>query len=49
MDIAPLVKHFSSQGLVIHEARVIKASLEDAFVSATGIEVECMKKEKEKK
>jgi ABC-2 type transport system ATP-binding protein len=49
IDIAPVVNYLSAEGLFIYEARLIKPSLEDAFVKATGIEVDLMKKEKEKK
>ncbi len=49
IDIAPVVSYLSDKGLLIYEARLIKPSLEDAFVRATGIEISSMKKEKEKK
>ncbi|MBS0011292.1 MAG: ABC transporter ATP-binding protein [Bacteroidales bacterium] len=49
IDIAPVVSYLSEAGLLIYEARLIKPSLEDAFVRATGIEISSMKKEKERK
>jgi len=49
IDIAPVVNYLSAEGLFIYEARLMKPSLEDAFVKATGIEIDLMKKEKEKK
>jgi len=49
IDIAPVVNYLSAEGLFIYEARLMKPSLEDAFVNATGIEIDLMKKEKEKK
>jgi ABC-2 type transport system ATP-binding protein len=49
IDIAPVVNYLSAERLFIYEARLIKSSLEDAFVKATGIEIDLMKKEKEKK
>jgi len=49
IDIAPFVSYLSGEGLFIYEARLLKPSLEEAFVKATGIEIDLMKKEKEKK
>jgi ABC-2 type transport system ATP-binding protein len=49
IDIAPVINSLSKEGLIIYEARLIKPSLEDAFVKATGIEINLMKKEKEKR
>ena len=49
IDIAPVVSVLSNEGLFIYEARLLKPSLEDAFVKATGIEIDILKKEKEKK
>jgi len=49
IDIVPVMNFLSEEGLFIYEARMIKPSLEDAFVKATGIEIDLMKKEKEKK
>lgn len=49
IDIAPLVNFLSKSGLFIHEAQLIKPSLEEAFVKVTGIEIDLMKKEKERK
>jgi len=49
IDISPIVNYLSSENMFIYEAKLIKPSLEDAFVKMTGIEIESMKKEKEKK
>lgn len=48
IDISPIVAFLSSKKLLITEARLIKPTLEDAFVKMTGIEINSMKKEKEK-
>jgi ABC-2 type transport system ATP-binding protein len=49
IDIAPIVNLISEEGFIILEAKLIKPTLEDAFVKITGIEIDIMKKEKEKK
>jgi len=49
IDIAPIVNSISQEGFFITEAKLIKPTLEDAFVKITGIEIDIMKKEKEKK
>lgn len=49
IDIAPIVGSLADEGMTILEARLIKPSLEDAFVKMTGIEIDMMKKEKEKR
>ena len=49
IDISPIVSFLSSENIFITEAKMIKPTLEDAFVKMTGIEIELMKKEKEKK
>lgn len=49
INIAPVVNFLSENGLFINEAKLLKPSLEEAFVKATGIEINIMKKEKEKK
>ncbi|HDJ34400.1 MAG TPA: ABC transporter ATP-binding protein [Bacteroidetes bacterium] len=43
-DIAPVVSFLASSGLLVQEARIIKPTLEEAFVKATGIEINLMKK-----
>jgi ABC-2 type transport system ATP-binding protein len=48
IDIAPLVSWLHQKGLSVLEARVIKPSLEEAFVTLTNIGVQTMKKEIEK-
>lgn len=49
IDIVPIVDFISKKGFSILEAKLIKPTLEDAFVKITGIEIDRMKKEKEKK
>ena len=49
IDISPIVSFLSSNNIYILEAKLIKPTLEDAFVKMTGIEIDIMKKEKEKK
>lgn len=49
IDISPVVLSLSESGVYILEAKIIRPTLEDAFVKLTGIEADIMKKEKEKK
>ena len=49
IDVSPIVSFLSSNGIYILEAKLIKPTLEDAFVKLTGIEIDVLKKEKEKK
>lgn len=49
IDIAPVVTFLSGENLFVTEAKMIRPTLEDAFVKMTGIEIALMKKEKEKK
>jgi ABC-2 type transport system ATP-binding protein len=49
IDIVPIVNLISQEGLFIIEAKLIKPTLEDAFIKITGIDIALMKKEKEKK
>ena len=49
LSLAPLVGFLDSQGVKITEARLLRPSLEDIFVSITGIEAGTMQTEKEKK
>ncbi len=46
--VGPLVRFLEDQGAEVTEARRMRPSLEDAFVRITGIEVEAMRKEKER-
>ena len=48
LHLAPLIRFLEDHGVGVSEARVIRPSLEDVFVEITGIELERMKKEKEK-
>jgi ABC-2 type transport system ATP-binding protein len=49
IDVSPIVSFLSKSGIYILEAKIIRPTLEDAFVKLTGIEIDLMKKEKEKK
>jgi len=49
IDISPIVSFLSANNIYILEAKLIRPTLEDAFVKLTGIEMDIMKKEKEKK
>jgi ABC-2 type transport system ATP-binding protein len=49
INISPVINFVSKEGFFIIEAKLIKPTLEDAFVKFTGIEIDMMKKEKEKK
>jgi ABC-2 type transport system ATP-binding protein len=46
--VAPLVRFLEDRGVEVSEARKIRPSLEDVFVTITGIEADAMRKEKEK-
>lgn len=48
VPLAPLVRFLEDRGVGVTEARLIRPSLEDVFVEITGIELERMRKEKEK-
>ena len=48
IPVGPLVRFLEEQGVEVMEARRIRPSLEEVFVRITGVEVEAMKKEKEK-
>jgi len=48
LHLAPLIRFLEEHGVGVTEARVIRPSLEDVFVEITGIELDRMKKEKEK-
>ncbi|MBM3709703.1 MAG: ATP-binding cassette domain-containing protein [Actinobacteria bacterium] len=49
IDISPIISFLSSNGIYILEAKLIRPTLEDTFVKLTGIEIDLMKKEKDKK
>jgi ABC-2 type transport system ATP-binding protein len=49
IDISPIVNFLSLENVFITEAKLLRPTLEDAFVKMTGIEIDLMKKEKEKK
>ncbi len=49
LDIAPLVSFVSGKRVPVYEAKLIRPSLEDAFVAHAGIGIDALKKEKEKK
>jgi ABC-2 type transport system ATP-binding protein len=48
VPVGPLVRFLEDQGAEVTEARRMRPSLEDVFVRITGIEVDTMRKEKEK-
>jgi len=49
IQVGPLVRFLEDNGAEVTEARRMRPSLEDIFVSITGIEADAMRKEKEKK
>ena len=49
IGVGPLVRFLEDHGAEVTEARRMRPSLEDIFVSITGIEAEAMRKEKEKR
>ena len=48
IQLAPLIRFLEEHGVGVTEARVLRPSLEDVFVEITGVELERMRKEKEK-
>jgi len=48
LPLAPLIRFFEEHDVQVTEARIICPSLEEVFVEITGIELERMRKEKEK-
>jgi ABC-2 type transport system ATP-binding protein len=48
VNLIPFIKFFEENKIMVHEAKIIRPSLEDVFVKVTGIELKNMKKEKEK-
>jgi ABC-2 type transport system ATP-binding protein len=49
VQVGPLVRFLEDNGAEVSEARRVRPSLEDIFVTVTGIEADAMRKEKEKK
>ena len=47
LHLMPFMKFFESKGIMVHEAKIIRPSLEEVFVKVTGIDLDKMKKEKE--
>jgi ABC-2 type transport system ATP-binding protein len=47
-NIAPLVRFIEEQGAEVSEARWVRPSLEEVFVQVTGLELDIMKKDREK-
>jgi ABC-2 type transport system ATP-binding protein len=47
--VGPLVRFLEDQGVEVAEARRVQPSLEDVFVRITGIEVDAMRREKDKR
>ena len=48
ISIGPLVRFIEEQGAEVIEARRLRPSLEEVFVRVTGLELDLMRKEKEK-
>lgn len=48
IDLMPFMNFFTEKGLTVYEAKLIRPSLEEVFVKVTGIEVDRMRKEKER-
>lgn len=48
INIGPLVRLIENQGAEVTEARRLRPSLEEVFVRVTGIELDAMRREKEK-
>ena len=48
VDLMPFMKFFDGKSQLVREAKIIRPSLEEVFVKVTGIEINRMKKEKEK-
>ena len=48
ISIGPLVRFIEEQGAEVTEARRVRASLEEVFVRVTGVELNLMRKEKER-
>lgn len=48
IDLMPFMNFFDQKGIKITEAKVIRPSLEEVFVKITGLEINKLKKEKEK-
>jgi ABC-2 type transport system ATP-binding protein len=49
LNVTPLMRFFEEKNLPVYEARILRPSLEEVFVTITGIELEKMKQEKEGK
>ncbi len=48
ISLMPFMRFFDENGLTVYEAKMIRPSLEEVFVKVTGIEIEKMKREKER-
>jgi ABC-2 type transport system ATP-binding protein len=48
LNIAPLIRLIEDLGVEVTEARQLRLSLEEVFVNITGLELDAMRKEKEK-
>ncbi|MFO7810277.1 MAG: ATP-binding cassette domain-containing protein [Candidatus Delongbacteria bacterium] len=48
VELMPFMNYFDKKDIKINEAKIMRPSLEEIFVKVTGIEIEKLKKEKEK-
>ncbi len=48
IDLMPFMRFFDESGLIVYEAKILRTSLEEVFVKVTGVELEAMKKERER-
>lgn len=49
ISLMPFMQFFHERNLTVYEAKIIKPSLEEVFVKVTGIEIDKMKNEKERR
>ncbi len=48
INLMPFMKFFEENNLTVYEAKLIRPSLEEVFVKVSGIEIEKLRKEKER-
>jgi ABC-2 type transport system ATP-binding protein len=49
IELMPFMRFFDDNDIIVSEARIIRPSLEEVFVKITGIEIDKLRKEKERK